>query len=87
MDLRPSWQRTVGWASFTLLSGMDEDRLSEAARRRLGELRRRFNMEQPPAPIGVQSGFIGPPIPPEAAGHLSDEQWLGAMNQIQHRYG
>lgn len=81
MDLRPSWQRTVGWASFTLLSGMAEDRLSEAARRRLGELRRRFNMEQPPAPVGVQSGFIGPPIPPEAAGHLSDEQWLGAMNR------
>ena len=64
MDLRPSWQRTVGWASFTLLSGMDEERLSTTARRRLGELRRRFNMEQPPAPVGVQSRFVGPPIPP-----------------------
>lgn len=81
MDLRPSWQRTVGWASFTLLSGMDEERLSTTARRRLGELRRRFNMEQPPAPVGVQRFFVGPPIPPEAAGHMSDEQWLGAINQ------
>ena len=68
-------------ALFTLLSGMGEERLSTTARRRLGELRRRFNMEQPPAPVGFQSIFVGPPIPPEAADHMSDEQWLGAINR------
>ena len=81
MDLRRTWEQrhSAGWASFTLLSGMAEDRLSEAARRRLGELRRRFNMEQPPAPREPPGGVIQSPIPPEAAGRMSDEQWLGAF--------
>lgn len=81
--LRPSWERrkTVGWASFTLLSAMAEDRLSEAGRRRLGELRRHFKMEQPPAPLGVYGGFIGPPIAPAAASRMNDDQWLGAMDR------
>ena len=80
IDLRPSWQTTVGWASFTLLSGMAESKLSQTGRQQLGELRRRFKMEQPPVP-GPRGGCVRAPIPPEAAGHLSDEQWLGVMNR------
>jgi hypothetical protein len=80
IDLRPTWQTTVGWASFTLLSGMAEERLSEAGRQQLGELRQRFNMEQPPIP-GAHGGYVRPPILPDAAGDLSDEQWLEAMNR------
>ena len=80
IDLRPSWQTTVGWASFTLLSGMAESKLSQTGRQQLGELRRRFKMEQLPVP-GPRGGCVRAPIPPEAAGHLSDEQWLGVMNR------
>jgi hypothetical protein len=80
IDLRPSWQTTVGWASFTLLSGMAESRLSKTGRQQLGELRRRFKMEQPPAP-GARGGYVRPLILPEADGHLSDEQWLASMNE------
>ena len=80
--LRPSWESraaTVGWASFTLLSGMAEHRLSDEGKRRLGELRRRFGTQQPPAPARVRDGLIGSPIPPESARHMSDDQWLGAI--------
>jgi hypothetical protein len=80
MALRPEWETPPGgYTEFTLLSGLAENRLSEAGRRRLGELRRRFNQEQPEQPLGVHAGFIGPPIPQAAAQHMTDEQWLGAI--------
>ena len=83
MAFRPSYQsrQGAGWTSFELLSGMDETRLSDAAKRRLGELRRKFNTDQPPAPTGVTGGFIGPPIPQAAAQRMNDDQWLGAMKK------
>ena len=47
----PSWESrdSAGWSSFMLLSAMDEARLSADGKRRLGELRRRFNMDRPPS--------------------------------------
>ncbi|MEV5413509.1 hypothetical protein AB0K60_32340 [Thermopolyspora sp. NPDC052614] len=80
LALRFSWEKQrPGWYMFNLLSAMDESRLSEVGRRRLGELRRLANMEQPPEPEGVTGGFIGSPIPREAAVRMTDDQWLGAM--------
>ena len=83
MALRPSYEslQGAGRTSFELLSGMDETRLSAEAKRRLGELRRKFNIDQPPAPTGVTGSFIGPPIPEGAAKRMSDDQWLGAMRK------
>jgi hypothetical protein len=83
MEYRPSWERpaSAGFASYTLLSGMAEDRLSEAARKRLGELRRRFDSDQPPTPLSMQGGFVRSPIPEATASHMTDEQWLDAMNR------
>ena len=80
MDLRPEWEsRPGGYSSFTLLSALPEDRLSEAGRRRLGELQRRFDQKQPAPPMGIQVDTIGPPIPQQAAQRMNDEQWLGAI--------
>lgn len=83
MALRPAWESRegAGWASFELLSGMAEVRLSDAAKRRLGELRRRCNREQPAGPSGATGGFVGPPIPQGAAQRMNDDQWLGAMKK------
>lgn len=83
MALRPTWESRdgAGWASFELLSGMAEARLSDAAKRRLGELRRRFSREQPAGPSGATGGFVGPPIPQGAAQRMNDDQWLGAMKK------
>ncbi|MFI9742515.1 hypothetical protein [Streptomyces sp. NPDC052494] len=70
------------WHEFTLLTALPEDRLPERAVRRLGELRRRHDdMREPDEPNGVTGGFIGPPIPSEAAQRMSDDQWLGAMRK------
>ena len=81
MEYRPSWEPpgSAGFASYTLLSGMAEDRLSEAAGERLGELRGRFGSDQPPPPLSMQGGFVRSPIPEPAASHMTDEQWLEAM--------
>ena len=81
-DLHFSWERRPpGGYAFSLLSAFDEKRLSELGRRRLGELRRAVGMEQPPEPVGVVEGWVGPPIPSDAAQHMRDENWLQAMNR------
>jgi hypothetical protein len=80
INLMPPWdKRPAGWCSFNLLSGLAESRLSENGRRRLGELRRAFGVDQPPEPEGMTGGFVAPPIPEEAAKRMSDEHWLRAM--------
>ncbi|MEO3862901.1 hypothetical protein [Acrocarpospora sp. B8E8] len=80
LALRFPWEKQrPGWYMFNLLSAMNEARLSEVGRRRLGELRRMAGMAQPPEPEGVTGGFIGPPISRDSAERMNDDQWLGAM--------
>ncbi|AQS72091.1 hypothetical protein B1H29_19710 [Streptomyces pactum] len=80
LEVRFPWEsKPTGWYPFNLLSAMQEDRLSELGRRRLGELRRKFDSDQPAEPQGVTGGAIGAPINQAAAGRMSDEQWLGAI--------
>jgi hypothetical protein len=70
------------WHEFSLLSALPEERLSERAARRLGELRRLHDdVPEPAEPQGMRSGVIGPPIPSESAQHMRDDQWLGAMKK------
>jgi hypothetical protein len=81
----PAWEQTHlparGRTAFVLLSGLPEDRLSEAGRRKLGELRRKFEREEPEGPQGIRGGVVGPPIPEKRAEHMTDEQWLRAMRK------
>lgn len=80
LGLAPDWERRPeGYSSFTLLSALAEARLSADARRRLGELRRKFDREQPPEPMGIRVQSVGSPIPQDAARRMNDEQWLGAI--------
>lgn len=79
-DLRFSWEHgRLGWYAFTLLSALPEQRISPLGRRRLGELRRAFGMEQPTEPESFFGGWIGPPISIDAAQRMSDDNWLQAM--------
>ncbi|MEU0449356.1 hypothetical protein [Streptomyces tendae] len=74
--------RLSPWHEFTLLTALPQGRLSERATRRLGELRRLHgDRREPDEPEGVTGGFVGPPIPPDAAQHMSDDQWLRAMRK------
>ena len=68
----------LGLGSFTLLSALPEDRLSDRAARRLRELRRVFG-DEPSPPTGIMIGSVGSPIPAAAVKRMSDEQWLGAI--------
>jgi hypothetical protein len=76
---RPEFESLpFGLGSFTLLSALPEDRLSEQARRRLRELRRVFG-DEPRPPTGIMIGAVGSPIPPSAVEKMTDEQWLRAI--------
>jgi hypothetical protein len=80
LSLRVPWERRPqGWCMFNLLAALEESRLSEEARRRLGELRRLFKADRPPPRPVLTGGGIGSPIPPEAARRMSDDQWLRAI--------
>ena len=59
---------------------MPEQRRSRVAKRRHGELARRFpdiDLEMPSP--GNRGGFVSSPIPEKAAKKMSDDQWLSAM--------
>jgi hypothetical protein len=66
---------------LTLLSAVDESRLSELGRRRLGEYRRKFGRDEPAEPQGVTGGFVGPPIQAGAASKMRDGNWLAAIRK------
>jgi hypothetical protein len=66
---------------YDLLTGLDPSRLSDAARRRLGELERRYPNRPPSAPMPAMASFVGPPIAPHATRHMSDDQWLNALHK------
>jgi hypothetical protein len=79
LEFAPDWESPPGgYSQFTLLSALSEDRLSERARRRLGELQRRFDTTTPEEPRGIIAGRVGPPIPRDAVAHMSDDDWLRA---------
>ncbi|MES2460490.1 MAG: hypothetical protein V4671_07890 [Armatimonadota bacterium] len=79
-----SWEREnprhLGWAQLTLLNGFPKERRSDATRRRLRELQRKFNMEDGNSPQGIRSGVVGAPI---AANWdlMTDAQWLRAIRK------
>jgi hypothetical protein len=82
LTLRPEWERPARpLAQFTLLSALPEDRLSQTAHRRLGELRRLFGCEQPSEPTGVVCGSFEAPVAESAAELMTDDQWLAAITR------
>jgi hypothetical protein len=74
-------RRSLGRAEFELLSGLAEGDVSEGARRRLGELQRKFRMAKPDQPRGIVGGTVRSPISRESADHMSDENWLAAIDK------
>ena len=80
-DLRNAYEDrySFGRSAFTFLSALEEDRLTPAGIRRLGEYRRKFGEEAPSEPLGITGGSIESPIGMDAAAKMSDDQWLKAM--------
>ncbi len=80
LALRVPWESPPkGRCMFTLLAALPESRLSELAQRRLSELRRAFNAERPPVRPTLRGGAMGPPISPESAQKMTDDNWLQAI--------
>lgn len=74
-----------GWAELELLSALSQDRLSEAGRRRLAELQRKFPRWEPNEPEGISGGFVQSPIRRESAERMSNADWLRAMEKYVSR--
>ncbi len=82
LTFAPDWEdrpEARGYSSFALLSALPWSRLSPDGRRRLGELRRKFDRDEPPEPMGIVVGPVVSPISAESAEHMTDDQWLGAI--------
>ncbi|MDK2984502.1 MAG: hypothetical protein PWQ96_144 [Clostridia bacterium] len=86
LNYYPRWERSKdgrkahGWAQFTLLEGIDQKRRSPEAKRRLGELYRKFEGQpKKPRPIIVET--VGPPISEKASEKMTDQQWLNAIKK------
>lgn len=72
-----------GRTAFKFLSELDCGRLSPLGIRRLAEYKRKFSSEvlAPPPGITITGGFVRSPISPKAAGKMSNQQWLRAMQK------
>src|SRR5207248_1268069 len=65
---------------YVLLSALDPARMSEHARRRLGELQRRFPRPLP-EPRPVMASMVGSSIGDDASKRMSDGNWLAALRK------
>ena len=90
LDYVPHYERTRdgyksrGHACFALLAGIPVKWRSKKARARYAELERKFGApESPPKEIKVYK--VGSPIEKTAAEKMTDEQWLGAMQEYKSK--
>ncbi|GHB06133.1 hypothetical protein ACIQRS_30065 [Streptomyces termitum] len=87
LDHYPAWERlpenrqVFGHAQYVLLDAVAPHRRSPEARRRLGELERKFSGFPLVGPKPVTADFLGPPVPSAAGEHMSDAQWLRALRK------
>jgi hypothetical protein len=83
-ERRPDMLKGRGYTELCLLNGLASARRPDVVRRRIDELRRKFGIDDCPAPTpAVVSGFVGSPIPSSAAVHMTDAQWLSAIDRYR----
>ena len=86
LDVRAPWdKRGRGEHVFTLLSALDEPRLTQPGRTRLAELRRKFHVDQPSKNPGVTISSGPQAIPHTAVPHMSDADWSRALEKYSTR--
>ena len=73
--------RDYGYAQFTLLSGITASRRSKEVNDRLAELRIKFGRQEPTSPRPMKVQRAQSPIPVDAIGGMSDEEWLCAIQE------
>ena len=78
----PIWEpdESRGQSQYELLTALDSTRLSPEAQQRLHELESRFPDWQPQsAEPAVWSGAVSSPIDGDEAEHMSDDDWIAAL--------
>lgn len=69
-----------GEAQRAILVGIGNENLSARAQIRLQELQRKFGRRPLPEPLSPRGGWVRSPIDQKAAAHMSDAQWLRAID-------
>lgn len=72
---------TPGRIAFKFLSALDCGRLSPLGIRRLAEYKRKFSSKVLSSPEAITVDVVGPPISLKAAGKMSNQQWLRAIQK------
>ena len=92
LHFAPPWEwrhRHVGRTRLALLRTLEQGRITEATRKHILELERKFPDAQErgaPAPPEEQGfGWVAPPVPQAAVPHMTDDEWLGAMAKYSTR--
>ena len=84
LDHWPTWEtdESRGHTQYALLTALDSTRLSPAARQRLHELDDHFP-DWPPQPLepAVMSGAVQSPIDGDESEHMSDDDWIAALQR------
>lgn len=82
----PPWERSLagrssfGHAQFVLLSAISLERRSGEVSRRIAERERRFGSSVAQIePRELEVSWVPPPIPPDAAEKMTDDQWIAAI--------
>ncbi|MHA1613902.1 MAG: NACHT domain-containing protein [Candidatus Thorarchaeota archaeon] len=71
--------RWRGFWQMLMLSGLDPERRSPEAEKRLTECCRKFPNHQIAPPVASRGGTVHSPIPEDAAVKMSDSNWLNAI--------
>ncbi|MFE7188096.1 hypothetical protein [Kitasatospora sp. NPDC057541] len=77
----PEHRDLFGRAQYELLEAVDEGRLTPEARRRLGELERKFGRDSLRDTRPVEAHWVEPPIASSAGDRMTDSQWLRALRK------
>lgn len=90
MHLPVDWElhspKHRGYTELLLLRELHESRTSESTNARIRELTRKFpdlSDALPEEDVTLEAEMIGPPIPRERAGYMTDDQWISAMRTYQ----
>ncbi|HVC76344.1 MAG TPA: hypothetical protein VND96_07500 [Candidatus Micrarchaeaceae archaeon] len=70
-----------GEEQFRLLTAFATSRLSQGGRNRRAELERKFGPHTEPVEEAITTGSVQSPIPDQAAVHMSDKDWMRAMQK------
>ncbi|GAA1000485.1 ATP-binding protein [Subtercola frigoramans] len=75
--------RWSGLAELELLSALAADRLGRSAKRRIAELRRKFEWWEPKEPEGISGGTVQSPISRPNAERMTNSHWIRAIEKYK----